>query len=48
LDIDGNERNSMGTIWDLDGKLNTHTFKKIANILRGHVCTTQLAHPFKK
>jgi len=46
-DIAGNKRNLMGTFWELDGKSSPHPFKKIENIPWEHVCTTQLAHPFK-
>jgi hypothetical protein len=47
-DIDGNKRNLMGTVWELDGKSSPNPFKKIRNIPWGHVCATQLAHPFQK
>jgi hypothetical protein len=39
---------TRGIPWELDGKSSTHPFKKIINISWGHVCATQLAHPFKK
>jgi hypothetical protein len=45
---DDNRRILMGIIWKLDGKSSPKPFKKIRNIRWGHVCATQLAHPFKK
>jgi hypothetical protein len=38
----------MGTVWEYDGKSSPNPLKKIRNIPWGHVCATQLAHPFKK
>jgi hypothetical protein len=37
-----------GTVWELDRKSSPYPFKTIRNAPWGHVCTTQLPHPFKK